>query len=152
MRKTIMTLATGLFFMATTLSASYADETTFPADQLPEKAKQFIKNNFSGKKIIYTGIEEGAFKGDYKVILSDNSKIEFSSSGNWEKVDCGKGCVPTSVLPTKIKKYISTNHKDVCVSEIEYDTEITGNSYKVELQNGIDLKFNKDGDFKEIDD
>lgn len=155
MKKLIMTLSAIILLMATAVSVSYADETTIPADQLPDQAIQFIKNNFPGKKIIYTGIEGGIFKGDYKVVLSDESEIEFTPKGDWEKIDCNKGCVPAKVVPSKISKYIAANYKGVCVSEIEYDTKLIGSLgavYKVKLQNGIELKFNKEGEFKKIDD
>lgn len=89
---------------------------------------------------------EGLSKG-YDVIFESGDKIEFDRSGNWEEVDCNSAGVPTAILPAAVKQFVATKHKDAKVMKISKDR----NSTEVELSNGWELEFDKNGKLLDAD-
>ena len=74
-------------------------------------------------------------------------KLEFNKSGDWTEVDCEPNEVPNAIVPDKILEYISAKYTDNYIVKIEKKWS----NYKVELNNDVELVFNKDGGFKYID-
>ena len=54
-------------------------------------------------------------------------------------------------LPAPAKEFISKYFPGEKISYIEIDKEIISTTYEVTFVNGIDLEFNKDGEWKEVD-
>lgn len=152
MKKIVLTLSAIMLLIAVSVTKSYADDKIITVQQLPAKAQQFIKKHFADKQVSYTAKDTDLLDGDYKVMFSDGCKVEFNSKGDWEKVDCVGGCVPAAIIPAPIAKYITANYKDVCAKEIKFDKELISSRYKVELQNTMELVFDKQGNFVGIDD
>ncbi|MCQ2285595.1 MAG: PepSY-like domain-containing protein [Bacteroidales bacterium] len=131
-------------FLVLTICAACSREHTVTVDQLPQVAEQFIKTHFSEYNI-------SAIMKDfdsYEVIFSNGYKIEFDRKGNWEEVDCVSDAVPTAILPAPINNYMVTSFADNFIVDITKDKR----KYEAELNNGIDLEFDKDGNFLRIDD
>ncbi|AEK23588.1 PepSY-like domain-containing protein [Capnocytophaga canimorsus] len=118
-------------------------------EQLPQKAQTFIKKHFADKQIT-TVYEQTEFlqSKEYNVIFSDGVEIEFYSNGDWEEVNCKNSPVPTEIIPQSISQYVQRNFPNVFVKEIKKRR----NGYDVEISNGLDLEFNKQGKFVRIDD
>ena len=57
-------------------------------NQLPAQAQQFLNENFANIKISYAKQERDFLERSYEVLLTDGTKLEFSSKGTWEEVDC----------------------------------------------------------------
>ena len=53
----------------------------------------------------------------------------------------------SSIVPDKILKYVAEKYADNYIVKIEHKWS----NYQVELNNDVELVFNKDGDFKHID-
>ena len=73
---------------------------------MPAQAQQFIDNHFSGIELTYAKEEFNIFFNSYEVRLADGTKIEFTSKGNWEEVNCRFSEVPSAIIPQPIKEYV----------------------------------------------
>ena len=126
---------------------AFAQEVIIPFNQLPAKAKTFIHQYFKDVKVMNVIQDKDVFSKDFDVNFENGTKIEFDRTGNWKEIKTLSGSVPSSLVPAKIKQYISNNYKGASIVEIDKDT------YKidVELSNGVDLDFDKNGNFLRID-
>ena len=94
-------------------------------------AKYESKNTLVGRK--------------YEVKLNNGAEIDFDKNGNWEEISDKQG-VPTDLIPVKIKAYVDKKYKGVKVEAIDKEK----NKIKVDLNNDIDLDFDKNGNFVRI--
>ena len=89
---------------------------------------------------------------DIDVVLNDYTKIEFRLNYEWKKVDCEHGSVYTSVpaelVPAQITTYVNSNFPNTLIKKLE--KKYTG--WEIELNNGLEVKFNKNFKVTEIDD
>lgn len=142
---------TGAFTLIFLLMAGFvfAQEKIISANQLPKTAKNFLAVNFKG---VAAGsvIEDREIYGvdEYKVRLANGIKVEFDSKGNWKEVDGEHQKVPYGFIPANIRNYVAKSFPNTQITKIERKSW----SYKAELSNGIDLEFDKNGNFKRIDD
>ena len=146
MKKLLLTLLA--VFSIGIVSANAHNDRIINKSQLPAQAQQFIDNHFSGIELTYAKEEFNIFFNSYEVRRADGTKIEFTSKGNWEEVNCRFGEVPSAIIPQPIKEFIDKNHPDVKVIMIEKDR----NDYEVKLSNRLELKFDKDFNLYDIDD
>lgn len=127
----------------------YGQDRVISDNQLPKTAKKFLSVNFKG---IATSsvIEDNEIFGvdEYKVLLTNGIKVEFDNKGNWKEVDGKHQKVPYSFIPATIRNYVAKSFRNTHIVKIERKSW----SYKAELSNGIDLEFDKNGNFKRIDD
>ena len=83
------------------------------------------------------------------MILTDGSEITFDSKGNWENVETPNNkSVPSFFIPKAVADFVKTNQSGAKVVGIEKERH----GYDVELSNGIDMKFDKNGKFIRYDD
>lgn len=89
---------------------------------------------------------------DIDVVLNDYTKIEFRLNNEWKKVDCEHSTVYTSVpaelVPEQITAYVNSNFPNTVIKKLE--KKYMG--WEVELNNGLEVKFNKNFRVTEIDD
>jgi len=111
--------------------------------QLPQKAQQFITKHFSGVEVFSATVDD-----DYEVYLANGTKVEFTLQGEWKEVKCAGGAVPAAIIPAAISKYVKTNFANASI--IKIDKKYSG--YEIELNNGVELKFDKNGNFLSYDD
>lgn len=117
-------------------------------NDLPRQSREFLDKHFAGLSISHIKIEKNLIGTDsYDVILTDGTKIEFDKSGAWEEVKRPATPVPPSVLPAFIQTYVRQSYQGVAIMGIEKDTR----KYEVKLQNGIELKFDLQGNLIDID-
>lgn len=125
-----------------------ANDIMIPTKQLPKTAQEFLSTHFAGSSVVKAVHDREINDNDYTVWLSDGSKVEFNGKGKWESVENKKSNVPDSVVPAKIKEYVTTNYPSLGIVKIEKSLY----GYEVELSNDLDLKFDSDGNFQRIDD
>ncbi|MFP3596231.1 PepSY-like domain-containing protein [Chryseobacterium sp. SIMBA_029] len=127
----------------------FAQDKAIHPNQLPKAAKSFLAAHFKG---ITAGsvIEDREIYGvdEYKVLLINGVKVEFDRNGNWKEVDGQHQKLPYGFIPASIKNYAAKTFPNTFIVKIEKERW----SYKAELSNGIDLEFDKNGNFKRIDD
>lgn len=136
-------------FLLIGVSVAKADnDKVINKNQLPAQAQQFINEHFANVKLSYAKLERDFLERSYEVLLTDGTKLEFSSKGTWLEVDCKYGEVPAAVIPAPIKKYIKENYPGERVLKIERDRS----NYELKLSNRLELTFDKDFRIIDIDD
>ncbi len=139
-----------LFLVFVTLFAiqmmAVADEDKpVQVSQLPQKAQQFIQQNFASSKVALAKMDAEFLDKSYDVIFTNGNKVEFDRSGNWTEVDCKQGDVPTAIVPQAIREQVSTSYPDATIRKIERDRS----RYEVKLSNGWELEY--DTKFRLVD-
>lgn len=146
MKKILFALVAFVLFGVS--SASADNDKVINKSELPAQAQKFINEHFANIKLSYAKLERDFLERSYEVVLTDGTKLEFSSKGTWLDVDCKYGEVPAAIVPELIKKYISDNYPGERVLKIERDRS----NYEVKLSNRLELTFNKDFRIVDIDD
>ena len=151
MKKITLSLIAVFMISALTFN-SIAREVAVDIKSIPVKAQDFIAKNFANKKIVSVVKDSEILDTEYKVFFSDMTNIKFSSKGEWTEVDGNKNCIPAKVVPSVIANYVAENYAGICISKIEIDKELFDFQYKIELLNGIEMTFDKNGAFLGFDD
>lgn len=127
--------------------AQARDKVCYDDSCLPQMARQTLKKNFKSA-VNHIKVDKELFNGtEYDVVLRDGTEIEFDNDGNWTSVETIGG-VPSSFLLPSIKQFVKKNYKNQKVVKVSVDRK----EYEVELQNGIELKFDRAGNFLRVDD
>ena len=106
-------------------------------DKLPQKAKSFITHSLPENPVISVA-QNGA---SYDVLLIDGTDLEFNRSGDWTEVNCQTRPVPVGIAPAAIQSYVMTNFPEAFIVKIKIERK----NYEVELNNDIELTFDKNG-------
>ncbi len=140
----LLALITGL-----STAASAKDTYAHDASVLPEAARTTIANNFKSK-VSVVKIEKNLGRiSEYEVIMTDGSEISFDRNGNWDNVETNNSkSVPAGFIPQAIRDYVAKNHKGTNIVGIDKER----NGFEIELSNGVDIKFDKAGQFVRYDD
>ncbi len=138
-----------LFALLISTTALSARERPISIDELPVAARNLLAESFDGQEISYIIFDSECFNNEYEVMLTNGTRIEFDSKGNWETIECLKGAVPAALVPTYVIKEIKAKFPNFrgIIKQIERD----GKSIEVELSNGLELEFDKKGRIVEID-
>lgn len=127
--------------------ANYQDK-PINYEELPQKAKTFVVDHFSNLTVSYVIQDNDMLGISYELYFTNNSEIEFDEKGDWSEVDCKSTQVPDGIIPSKILSYVKEHFTTNFIVKIELDFK----HYDIELNNGLDLKFDADGNFIKIDD
>lgn len=115
---------------------------------LPKAAQTVISNNFKAKVSVIKMDNSLGRTSKYEVILTDGSEITFDRDGNWQEVETGiKGKVPEGFIPKSVADYVKKNQPGQKIVGIEKEHY----GYDVELSNGVEMKFNRQGAFIRYD-
>ena len=114
---------------------------------LPATAQTFIKNYFPGAQIAGVMKEGSGHWAEYDVTMTDGTQLSFNHKGEWRDVDCVNKAVPADLVPQAIQDKVVQLYPQAVIVEISLDH----NGYDVELDNGIDLEFNRKYVLKEMD-
>lgn len=124
---------------------SYAHD----ASVLPQAARTVIDNNFKSKVSVVKIDKDFGRVSEYEVILTDGTEISFDRNGNWDNVEVNDAkSVPASMVPKAIRDYVSSQHSGQRIVGIDKERH----GYDIELSNGVDMKFDKEGRFQRYDD
>lgn len=130
------------------LSAEARDRYERTDESLPQAAKLTLQKHFKAK-VALVKIEKtiGTIQ-EYEVILTDGTDISFDAKGNWDSVETPiNKSVPAKLVPQAITEYVNTNYKNANIVSVDKE----GYGYDIELNNGLELKFDKAGNFKRFD-
>lgn len=126
------------------MSAFVSCDRVVSPDKLPAQAKQFITAHFNGVDVL--SVRKDGFQ--YDAVLFDGTELEFSHGGQWIKVDCGLNPLPDGILPALTAQYITAKFPMNFATHVKYEHK----RYEVELNNELDLVFDKNGHFMGADD
>lgn len=129
--------------------ASARDQYAHDASVLPKGAQTTLTKNFKSKVSIVKIDKDFGRVSEYEVVMTDGSEITFDKDGNWKDVEVSASkSVPTGFIPAGVAAYIKANQKGQRVIGIEKNR----GGYDVELSNGVEMKFDKQGNFIRFDD
>lgn len=141
-------LLLAIIALVVSFTTMYAQERAIAQEALPQKAQTFIATHFANQKVAIATMERDGFGKDYKVILTNGTKIEFDTKGVWSDISCkSSNVVPSEIIPAKIAEYVNTNFPATQIVEIEQGRE----GIDVKLNNGVELEFNPSGTVIDVD-
>ena len=106
--------------------------------QLPGDAQLFLHSYFSEEKVDNVICE--AKSNDYEVTMASGTAVDFDRSGSWKEVDCNSERVPSSLVPSSILNKVAERYGiDAQIIWIKR----TKKGYEIELNNGVEISFNK---------
>lgn len=124
------------------------DTYSHDASVLPEAARTVIASNFKAKVSVVKIEREAGRVSEYEVVLTDGTEISFDSSGIWDNVEVNNSkSVPASIVPKAIRNFVAKHHRGQRIVGIDKERE----GYEVELSNGVEIKFDKAGNFNGYD-
>lgn len=142
MKKLITTI-----IFAVGLTAS-AQDRLISFEELPTSVKTFVGKHFSKDNVASVVLDKGFISDEYSIFMNDGTQVEFDSNGQWTEVKSNSNEVLKKIVPTKISDYISQKYPSILVEEIKSKR----NTFEVELSNGLDLVFDKKGQFLRFED
>ena len=140
-----------LFVVLAALSiclAACAKDQIIPFEQVPQPAKDLVAQYFDASQVSYVKLDKDLLDWEYEVRFNDGRLVEFNKAGELTKVDCKQTEVPAALVPEQVRNYVKTNFPNSFI--IEWGRDDRG--FKAELNNGLDLEFNRNYDFLRIDD
>ena len=108
-----------------------------PAESLPEKARQFIAQNFADSQIWYIENDDGKFE----VELSNGIKIDFLYNGDWNEIDAEYVGIPYNVFPPNVANTIRNTYPQTVI----ISAEKKWGTYEIKLNNMMELYISADG-------
>lgn len=121
--------------------------------EVPQTIKDFIITNFPGATILKAERENN---GNFEIELNNDEELIFDAQGNFlglavdedENEDEDDEDISVSELPQNVRDYITANYPANTVIEAEREDD----GFEVTLNNGVELKFDEDGEFVSADD
>ncbi len=130
------------------VTASARDTYAHDASALPQAAQSTLANNFKAGVTVVKIDKDLGRVSEYEAILSDGTEVSFDRDGNWKNVEVSaRGSVPSFFVPKAVSDYVKKAHPGQKVIGIEKNRS----GYEVEITNGLDLKFNSQGQFQRYD-
>ncbi len=140
-------LLTAAAFGAIFISATGCEkEQIMQSGKIPGEIETYASTHFPANKIIQVVEDRDGFTKTYDVILEGNIQLEFNRGKEIISID-GTEKLPDSVVPEKIRNYVTGNYPDNFITDWELDNK----NQQVGLDNDLDLEFTMSGDFIRID-
>lgn len=141
-----------LIALLTWAGTACEQEKSVAPESLPQTAQNFISTHFPQETVLQVVRDRDGLKTSYDVVLSNGFALDFTRSGECIQVDGKIKAIPDAVInPEKIRTFLQTNFSQQTVVSWEKD-EDDRDRYSIELSNGIELKFDQNGDFRRVDD
>lgn len=138
-----------MIWMAVTFAlTACADGRPIPFEQLPVNAQTIINQNFVRENILFVALDSEIFSTEYEVKFNDGKELKFNGSGELIKVDCKYEPVPEVLIPVEVLNQVKASYPKAFIKEWKLDD----GRWKAELNNGLELIFNKRYQLVGIDD
>lgn len=129
--------------------AQAKDTYAHDASVLPKPAQTTIADNFKAKVSVVKIDKDFGRISEYEAILTDGTEISFDRNGNWDNIEVNNSkSIPAAFIPSQIKNYVKANQPGQHIVGIDKERH----GYDIELSNGIEMKFDKNGNFIRYDD
>ncbi len=129
-----------MIWMAVTFAlTACADGRPIPFEQLPVNAQTIINQNFGRENILFVALDSEIFSTEYEVKFNDGKELKFNGSGELIKVDCKYEPVPEVLIPVEVLNQVKASYPNAFIKEWKLDD----GRWKAELNNGLELIFNK---------
>lgn len=121
-------------------------ETIIPNTNIPTEIKEFTQTHFPNNSILQLIKDKDIFSKTYDLLMDKGISLEFNRNYKIIGIDSDSK-LPDSVIPEKLRSYVNTNYSGSYIT----DWNIDGNIQQIQLNNGLELDFNLNGDFVRID-
>ena len=121
-------------------------ETILSSSKIPTEISDYVSTHFPNKKILQVVEDVDMTTKTYDVILEENINLEFNRKKEIISIEA-LSKLPESVIHPKISQYVDVNFPDNFITEWQLEKK----HQEINLNNGLDLVFTMDGDFKKID-
>ncbi|WP_367916225.1 PepSY-like domain-containing protein [Leadbetterella sp. DM7] len=115
-------------------------------NEIPSAITTYVSTHFPAARILQAVKDKEGLSKSYDVILEGNISLEFNKKHEITSIE-SRSALPDSVIPEKILAYVKANYPNHSILQWELDD----NRQQVELDNHLELEFNKAGDFLRID-
>ena len=137
-----------VIFALVLLMTACSDKPVVP-EQLPVQVKTFIQQTYPGEAITFAQKDLELTGWKYEIFLVDGTHIEFDTDDMWDKIESPVARpVPQQLIPAPIASHLQANFPGTVVTKIDKER----NGYEIELANGMELKYNKQGVLRAMDD
>jgi hypothetical protein len=127
-------------------SCSKDDDLVISEADLPAAAKSYLQTHFQLTTINKVVKDTDDLGVEYEVYLANGTYLEFNGEGAIDQIK-SKTKLPDSVIPASLLSYVASNYPDLFIIEWELDTA----DQEIKLSNGVELKFDLQGNFLRID-
>ena len=134
-----------LFLTIFILAACDKDEVIAEAE-LPASARDFVATHFPEQTISQVVQDKDKKSVSFDVVLDNGIDLDFKEDGTCKSIE-GLVQLRDSVIPEDILAYVNAKYPENVIIE----WELEGNKREVQLNSGIELKFNINGTFLRID-
>lgn len=143
-----ISLILGFLGLSQSCSKDNDDDTQIDPTELPQAARTFVATHFEGLTIVKAEKDNNASANGsiYEVKLSNGTEVDFDINGEWTEVDCQTEAIPASIMalvPENISVYPSQKYPNSPIVQLE--KEVSG--YSIELTSGLDIYFDKEGNW-----
>ena len=142
-----------LFVMALLASAAMANsiEKKIAANELPEKAQNFLATYFEGVKVkkVIKSTDAYNFVEEYDVYLADKTIIEFDMVGAWNEITIKnkKVTMPEFIYPNRVTQTLDQQFAGKRIVKVSND----GMEYEFDFKDGSEVTINALGKVIEFD-
>jgi len=140
MKSTLLLLA-----LPFVLLASCTKEKAVGPNDLPATSTSYITAHFPDQTIVHAVKEFSDLQITYTVYLKNGVKIEFNQNGEVTEIE-GSNALPDGVIPSALLHYVNNNYASEFIKEWKQERT----KQKVKLSNGIELEFDKNGNFLRV--
>lgn len=126
--------------------ASCDKEEILPISDIPSEITAYIETHFPANPVIQAIEDKDGFELTFDITLEGGFFLEFNRKKEVIDIE-GTTKLPDSVIPTKLLDYVAANYADNFIVGWELDDK----NQQIELDYGLDLEFNMNGDFLRID-
>ena len=142
MKRTFLATFLSILFAMVAVACHGSDEKEIGYTELPVQAQQFVKQYFPSATYSHVEKEKDHGKWEYEALLSDGTKIDFDSKGEWKSVDCKFSTLPSGIIPDAIAADIAQRYPSQQPYKIEKET----GGYEIDIP-GYDLYYTSAGKF-----
>ena len=128
------------------LSNLVHDKATSP-ESLPENVLSFIAEHFQDEKIAFAKEDRDLLKISYEIVLTDGTKLEFRRNGELKEINRHRNSIPDGIIPQAAADKVNELYPDSFITKAEYDD----GELELELDNGFELKFDKNFNLAGLD-
>lgn len=135
-------IALALALGAASLTPLLADnDKIVTLQELPKVAKTFVQKFFSTQTPSLITLDNDIVSKTYEVTYPDGTRIEFDGKGNWQEVEVRQSTIPAGIVPQVIQNDVVSRFPGQSVLHIERNRR----GFEIELSNGIELEYNRQG-------
>ena len=137
-----------IFFMTLSCLTAFAKgKKPVPYEKVPQVVQTEFQKNFTPDQVQYVTFEKVLGQKLYTFVLAEGTKIKYNHKAVLRKVE-NKDGILTTLVPEKIMTYAKATFPKATITEYVCDKS----RKEIELNNNIELIFNKRGKFLRIED